>query len=99
MNADFESGYAHQPEGVADSVRLCVETGVAGLSIEDASGDRAKPLYDLPLAIARIKAARSAIDASGTGVLLTARAECYLVGHPEPLCRPFGAQWATDNAN
>jgi 2-methylisocitrate lyase-like PEP mutase family enzyme len=85
VNADFESGYAHQPEGVADSVRLCVETGVAGLSIEDASGDRAKPLYDLPLAIARIKAARSAIDASGTGVLLTARAECYLVGHPEPL--------------
>jgi 2-methylisocitrate lyase-like PEP mutase family enzyme len=85
VNADFESGYAHQPEGVADSVRLCVETGVAGLSIEDASGDRAKPLYDLPLAIARIKAARSAIDASGTGVLLTARAECYLVGRPEPL--------------
>jgi 2-methylisocitrate lyase-like PEP mutase family enzyme len=85
VNADFESGYAHQPEGVANSVRLCVETGVAGLSIEDASGDRAKPLYDLPLAIARIKAARSAIDASGTGVLLTARAECYLVGHPEPL--------------
>jgi 2-methylisocitrate lyase-like PEP mutase family enzyme len=85
VNADFESGFAHQPEGVADSVRLCVETGVAGLSIEDASGDRAQPLYDLPLAIARIKAARSAIDASGTGVLLTARAECYLVGHPEPL--------------
>jgi 2-methylisocitrate lyase-like PEP mutase family enzyme len=85
VNADFESGYAHQPEGVADSVRLCVETGVAGLSIEDASGDRAKPLYDLPLAIARIKAARSAIDASGTAVLLTARAECYLAGHPEPL--------------
>ena len=85
VNADFESGYAHQPEGVADSVRLCVETGVAGLSIEDASGDRAKPLYDLPLAITRIKAARSAIDASGTGVLLTARAECYLVGRPEPL--------------
>src|SRR5450759_1165673 len=85
VNADFESGYAHQPEGVADSVRLCVETGVAGLSIEDASGDRAKPLYDLPLAIARIKAARSAIDASGTGVLLTARAECYRVGDPEQL--------------
>ena len=85
VNADFESGYAHQPEGVADSVRLCVETGVAGLSIEDATGDRAKPLYDLPMAIARIAAARSAIDASGTGVLLTARAECYLVGHPEPL--------------
>jgi 2-methylisocitrate lyase-like PEP mutase family enzyme len=85
VNADVESGYAHQPEGVAESVRLCVETGVAGLSIEDATGDRAKPLYDLPLAIARIKASRTAIDASGTGVLLTGRAECYLVGHPEPL--------------
>src|ERR1035438_10175355 len=56
VNADFEAGYAHEPEGVAESVRLCVETGVAGLSIEDATGDRAKPLYDLPLAIARIKA-------------------------------------------
>jgi 2-methylisocitrate lyase-like PEP mutase family enzyme len=85
VSADFESGYAHQPEGVAESVRLCVETGVAGLSIEDATGDRAKPLYDLPLAIERIRAARSAIDASGTGVLLTGRAECYLVSHPEPL--------------
>jgi 2-methylisocitrate lyase-like PEP mutase family enzyme len=85
VNADFESGYAHQPEGVAEGVRLCVETGVAGLSIEDASGDRAKPLYDLPLAIERIQAARGAIDSSGSGVLLTGRAECYLVGHPDPL--------------
>jgi 2-methylisocitrate lyase-like PEP mutase family enzyme len=58
---------------------------VAGLSIEDATGDRQQPLYDLPLAIERIKAARSAIDASQSGVLLTGRAECYLVGHPEPL--------------
>jgi 2-methylisocitrate lyase-like PEP mutase family enzyme len=85
VNADFESGYAHQPEEVAENVRLCVETGVAGLSIEDATGDRSAPLYDLPLAIDRIRAARAAIDASGIGVLLTARAECYLVGHPEPL--------------
>jgi 2-methylisocitrate lyase-like PEP mutase family enzyme len=85
VNADFESGYAHDTEGVGESVRLCVETGVAGLSIEDASGDPAKPLYDLPVAIDRIRAARDAIDASGTGVLLTGRAECYLVGHPEPL--------------
>jgi 2-methylisocitrate lyase-like PEP mutase family enzyme len=84
VNADFEGGYAHEPEGVAANVRLCVETGVAGLSIEDSTGDRQKPLYELPLAVERIKAARAAIDASGTGVLLTARAECYLVGHPEP---------------
>ncbi len=83
VNADFESGYAHQPEGVAANVRLCVETGVAGLSIEDATGDREKPLYDLRLAVERIQAARSAIGASG--VLLTARSECFLVGCPEPL--------------
>jgi 2-methylisocitrate lyase-like PEP mutase family enzyme len=85
VNADFESGYAHKPEDVAANVRLCVDTGVAGLSIEDATGDRNAPLYDLPLAVDRIRAARAAIDASGTGVLLTARAECYLVGHPDPL--------------
>jgi 2-methylisocitrate lyase-like PEP mutase family enzyme len=85
VNADFESGYAHEPEGVATNVRLCVETGVAGLSIEDSTGDRRKPLYDLPLAVERIKAARSAIDSSGDGVLLTGRAECFLVGHPDPL--------------
>src|SRR5271165_3079278 len=85
VNADFESGYAHDPAGVAANVRLCVETGVAGLSIEDATGDREKPLYELPLAVERIRAAREAIDASGTNVLLTARAECFLVGHADPL--------------
>lgn len=85
VNADFETGYARDPEGVAANVRLCVDTGVAGLSIEDATGDPAKPLYELPLATDRIRAARAAIDASGSGVLLTARAECFLVGHPEPL--------------
>jgi 2-methylisocitrate lyase-like PEP mutase family enzyme len=85
VNADFESGHAHQPEAVAENVRLCVETGVAGLSIEDRTGDNPTPLYELPLAVERIAAARSAIDASDSGVLLTARAECYLVGHPEPL--------------
>jgi len=84
VNADFEGGYAHEPEGVAANVRLCVETGVAGLSIEDSTGDPQKPLYELPLAVERIQATRAAIDASGTGVLLTARAECYLVGHPHP---------------
>ncbi len=85
VNADFESGHADDPEGVAQSVALCVQTGVAGLSIEDSTRNREKPLYELAVAVERIKAARAAIDASGTGVLLTARAECHLVGHPDPL--------------
>jgi 2-methylisocitrate lyase-like PEP mutase family enzyme len=85
VNADFQDGYAEDPEGVAKNVRLCVETGVAGLSIEDSTGDRNRPLYEFPLAVERMKAARAAIDASGTGVLLTGRAECFLVGHPDPL--------------
>jgi 2-methylisocitrate lyase-like PEP mutase family enzyme len=84
VNADFASGYGIQPEEVADSVTRCVATGVAGLSVEDATGDRSAPLYDLPLAVARIRAARMAIDRSGGGVLLTARAECYHTGHPDP---------------
>jgi 2-methylisocitrate lyase-like PEP mutase family enzyme len=85
VNADFESGYARQPEEVAANVRLCLETGVAGLSIEDATRDPGHPLYDLPFAVERIRAARTAIDESRTGVLLTARAECYLVGVSDPL--------------
>ncbi|GJD51204.1 hypothetical protein OPKNFCMD_3956 [Methylobacterium crusticola] len=85
VNADFESGYAHEPEGVAANVARCVATGVAGLSIEDATGDPARPLYDRAAAVERIRAARAAIDAAGGGVVLTGRAECYLVGHPEPL--------------
>jgi 2-methylisocitrate lyase-like PEP mutase family enzyme len=85
VNADFQSGYADTPEGVAESVRLCIATGVSGLSIEDATGDSNKPLYELPEALDRLKAAREAIDASGHDVLLTARAECFLVGHSDPL--------------
>jgi 2-methylisocitrate lyase-like PEP mutase family enzyme len=85
LNADFESGYAHEPRGVHESVRLCVATGVAGLSIEDNTGDKARPLYDLPMAVERMKAARAAIDASGQKVVLTGRTECWLVGHPEPM--------------
>jgi 2-methylisocitrate lyase-like PEP mutase family enzyme len=85
VNADFESGYAPGPAGVAESVRLCVETGVAGISIEDATGDPSKPLYDLPQAVERMKAARTAIDESGADVLLVGRAECFLTGHAEPL--------------
>src|SRR5262249_34315566 len=83
VNADFESGYAHEPEAVAENVRLCVETGIAGLSIEDATGDKANPLYDLDTAVARMRAARRAIDQSGVDVMLVGRAECFLVGHPD----------------
>jgi 2-methylisocitrate lyase-like PEP mutase family enzyme len=83
INADFESGYAHSPNEVAENVRLCVATGVAGLSIEDATGDPNRPLYDLSLATERIRAAKQAIGHSG--VLLTARSEAFLTGHPEPL--------------
>src|SRR5258708_19484098 len=83
INADFESGVEHEPEAVAENVRLCVATGVAGLSIEDATGDKAKPLYDLDAAIARLRAARRAIDQSGADVMLVGRAECFLVGRPD----------------
>jgi 2-methylisocitrate lyase-like PEP mutase family enzyme len=85
VNADFQSGYAERPEGIVESVRLCVATGVAGLSIEDATGQSDRPLYEVAEAVERLRAARRAIDETGTGVLLTARAECYLVGHPDPL--------------
>jgi len=85
VNADFESGYAHDPAGVANSVRACCEMGVAGLSIEDATGERDRPLYGLDQAAERIRAARRAIDEAGHDVLLTGRAECFLVGHPDPL--------------
>jgi len=87
VSADFMSGYGVEPEAVAESVARCVATGVAGLSIEDATGDPMSPLYDLPTAVARVRAARQAIDRSGPlgkDVLLTARAECYHVGHPDP---------------
>ena len=85
VNADFQSGYAEEPEGVAENVRLCIETGVAGLSIEDATGEADRPLYELPEAVDRLIATRAAIDSSGVDVLLTARAECFLVGHSDPL--------------
>jgi 2-methylisocitrate lyase-like PEP mutase family enzyme len=83
VNADFENGYAHEPDAVAESVRLCIETGVAGLSIEDATGQPDEPLYDFDHAVARLRAARTAIDRTGAGVLLTGRAECFLHGRPE----------------
>jgi 2-methylisocitrate lyase-like PEP mutase family enzyme len=83
VNVDFENGYADAPEDVAANVRLCVDTGVAGLSIEDGTGRQASPLYDIALATERMRAARAAIDATGTGVVLTGRAECFLVGRPD----------------
>ena len=83
VNADFESGYAPDTAGLAENVRLCVEAGVAGLSIEDSTRDKAKPLFDIDEAVARIKAARAAIDKTGGEVLLVGRAECFLVGRPD----------------
>ena len=84
VNADFENGYADDPEGVAANVRRCVATGIAGLSIEDTADRRDSPLYDLPLAVERIHAAREGIGDSG--VLLVGRAEGLLLGR-EPLDR------------
>jgi 2-methylisocitrate lyase-like PEP mutase family enzyme len=84
VNADFGSGFGDGPEAVARNVTACLNTGVAGLSIEDETGDQPRTLYELSLAVDRIKAARAAIDESRSGVLLTARSECYLVGHPQP---------------
>lgn len=83
VNADFEGGYAVDPEEVGRNVARAVSTGVAGLSIEDASGDPEDPLFGLELAVARIRAAREAIDRSGTGVLLTGRSEGFVHGRPD----------------
>ena len=83
VNADFESGFAVDAAGVAESVRLAVGTGVAGLSIEDSTGDAARPLYELSVAVDRIRAARAAIDQTGGDTLLVGRAECFFVGRPD----------------
>jgi methylisocitrate lyase len=83
VNADFEGGFAADPDGVAANVALAAQTGVAGLSIEDSTGDRERPLVEFTLAVERIRAARRALDASGTGVLLTARSEGFIVGRPD----------------
>jgi 2-methylisocitrate lyase-like PEP mutase family enzyme len=84
VNADFLAGYADEPEGVAGNVAQCVATGAAGLSIEDGTGNPAAPLYEARLAVARLRAARGAIDASGVPVVLTGRCEAWLVGDPDP---------------
>jgi 2-methylisocitrate lyase-like PEP mutase family enzyme len=83
VNADFENGYAHEPEAVAESVALCVASGVSGLSIEDYSGDPGQGLYAFEMAVARIKAARTAIDKTGGDVLLTGRSEGFFRGRPD----------------
>src|SRR5258708_29789421 len=83
LNADFEGGFADAPEGVAESLKLCVETGVAGLSIEDSTSDPAIPLYDFELALSRVRAARAAIDAAGGDVVFTARSEGFIRGRPD----------------
>ncbi|MEH2528682.1 MULTISPECIES: isocitrate lyase/PEP mutase family protein [unclassified Bradyrhizobium] len=83
VNADFEDGFAHEPDKVAVNVARAVKTGVSGLSIEDFTGDNAKPLFDRALAVDRIKAARKAIDADNSGVLLTGRCEAFLRGQKD----------------
>jgi 2-methylisocitrate lyase-like PEP mutase family enzyme len=83
VNADFEGGYAVDPQQIYANVTLAVATGIAGLSIEDSTGDVADPLYELDLAVERIRAARRAIDDSGTGVVLTGRSEGFVVGRPD----------------
>jgi len=83
VNADFEHGFARDPDGVAVNVQLAAATGVAGLSIEDSTGDPGEPVYPFDLAVERVRAARQAIDATGTGVLLTARSEGFVVGRPD----------------
>jgi 2-methylisocitrate lyase-like PEP mutase family enzyme len=85
VNADFLNGYADEPEDVAENVQLCIDSGVAGLSIEDNTGRADAPLYEKDLAVERIRAARSTIDDSGTGVVLTGRCEAWLVRDPDPL--------------
>jgi 2-methylisocitrate lyase-like PEP mutase family enzyme len=85
VNADFLNGFADDPAGVAENVSACLATGVAGISIEDSTGRDVQPLYDADLAVARVRAARKAIDAAGADVLLVARAECFLTGHGDPL--------------
>ncbi|WP_183100948.1 isocitrate lyase/PEP mutase family protein [Nocardioides pelophilus] len=83
VNADFQDGFAADPEQVATNVGLAAATGIAGLSIEDSSGDPDDPLYDFDLAVERVRAARRAIDGSGTGVLLTGRSEGFVCGRPD----------------
>jgi 2-methylisocitrate lyase-like PEP mutase family enzyme len=83
VNADFEGGFAVEPESVVINVSAATETGISGLSIEDSTGDPSKPLFDFELAVERIRAARRAIDQSGGGILLVGRSEGFIVGRPD----------------
>jgi methylisocitrate lyase len=83
VNGDFEGGFAVVPEGVQANVAAAADTGIAGISIEDSSGDASNPLFEYSLSVERVTAARAAIDRSGTGVLLTARSEGFIVGRPD----------------
>jgi 2-methylisocitrate lyase-like PEP mutase family enzyme len=83
VNADFEGGYADDPDEVAENVKLCVATGVAGISIEDYTEDDANPLYDFDLALRRVRAARDAIDKAGGEVVFTARTEGFIRNRPD----------------
>jgi 2-methylisocitrate lyase-like PEP mutase family enzyme len=83
VNADFEGGFAIMPDDVGANVAAATPTGVAGLSIEDSTGDAARPLFDFTLSVERVAAARRAIDDSGTGILLTGRSEGFIVGRPD----------------
>jgi 2-methylisocitrate lyase-like PEP mutase family enzyme len=83
VNADFQSGFGRDAAGVAESVALAIDTGIAGLSIEDSTGDPEKPLFDVATAVQRIRGARHAIDSAGGDVMLVGRSEGYLVGQPD----------------
>ena len=83
VNADFEGGFADDPDRMAENVARCIATGVAGLSIEDSTGDPDQPLYDFDLALARVKAARAAIDKADGDVVFTARTEGFICGRPD----------------
>jgi 2-methylisocitrate lyase-like PEP mutase family enzyme len=83
VNADFEGGYAVEPADVAANVTMAADTGIAGLSIEDSSGDEAHPLFDFDLAVERVAAARRAIDKCGTDIVLTGRSEGFVCGRPD----------------
>jgi methylisocitrate lyase len=83
VNADFEGGFAVDPERVAENVGAAAETGIAGVSIEDSTGDEAKPLFDFALSVERVRAAKQAIERSGTGIVLTGRSEGFIVGRPD----------------
>ena len=83
LNGDFRDGFATEPDDVGRNVALAVTTGIAGISIEDSTGDLKSPLFDFPLAVERIRAARRAIDGSGSGILLTGRSEGFIAGRPD----------------